>query len=81
MKNKKILPKVSVETFVINGQSVKIKIVRDSKICRLLTDDEYVIIGHTIYVRGKLLIQRVIRNGLEEIAKTSLWKIRLLNLL
>ena len=48
------VPKVTQSTFLLNGKKVTVTVVRDSAICRTLSDDEAWLFGRTIYVRGKI---------------------------
>jgi len=73
-------PKVSKADFSIHGELTTVKVVRDSKWCHWL-DKEMWVFGHTIHVRGRFLVQRILRNGLHEMEARPLWKHRLFKLM
>lgn len=60
-------PKVSYFYRVVNGKETRIKLVRDSLICRLTSKGESVIFGHTIYARALIVNKRVFNRALEKL--------------
>lgn len=79
MDNKNTPNRISKTVYRFGNEVINVKVVRDSKICRLLSDEDHITIGHTIYVRGKFLVQRTLRNGLNEMTCTPRWIRVLLN--
>lgn len=74
MKNKIVYtvpPKISFVHRVINGKDTKIKIVRNSLICHLTTENETIIFGNTIYARNKIVTQKVFNRALERIKERN----------
>jgi hypothetical protein len=65
--------KVTSETVQINGLHVKIRVVRDSAICRWLTDNKSIVLGNTIYVSDKLLTQKALVHAMKTF--TTRWKV------
>lgn len=74
-------PKVSYVFRVINGKETKIKIVRDSSICRFFTNDETFIFGNTVFASGNVVTKRMFTRALDKLSQCSkdgkwkhLWK-------
>ncbi len=65
--------KISVGTYRLDGRLITIRVVRDSKLCRLFTDSPSLVIGNTIYVRTKGLTPKILRAGMETIEAYPRW--------
>lgn len=69
--------KISTATYNLDGRKITVRVVRDSKICRLLTKKDSIVIGNTIYIRYPRMTPRMLRAGLNEIEARPLWLHRL----
>jgi hypothetical protein len=72
--------RITRECFGFDGMILDVRIVRCSWICRLLLKEKSISFGHTIYLRGVLLTQAVLRQELAKIALLEkngwTWKIK-----
>jgi hypothetical protein len=70
-------PKISFFVRNINGKDIRIKLVRKSLICRLLSKNESVILGRTIYARNKTVTKKVFNRAV--VRMNELYKVGVLN--
>lgn len=58
----------------VDGKIAQIKVVRNSRICRIVSDKIWWLFGSTVYVAGPWLTQKIVREVTVEIQRRPKWK-------
>lgn len=61
--------RINSDSVHVRGRNVRVHIIRDSKLCRFLTDKPFLVLGNRVYYAAPRLRVREIKAGVDQVRK------------